>query len=210
MTDIDTAKTPSAVEIPARMQALPRDPRGYPVPFVVLIDKDGAHFALNADEKKVACRVHDLCSICGQKLLRGRWFTQGPGSALHVTGAYIDPPMHGECIAYALKVCLYLAAPRYLRLIGMAQAKAVPSRTFIDHTPGNTRPDYFVAVMATGQHLNIRGNYVPHRPYARLQIWQHGVKLLDGGRDIALRVQKAYDAADVIRPPLNVLLHDGG
>jgi hypothetical protein len=155
---------PLAVGIPTRMQGLPRDPRGYPVPFIVLIDQGGAHFALNAREKTAACRLYDLCSICGQKLLRGRWFTQGPGSALHETGAYIDPPMHGECIAYALKVCPYLAAPRYLRLISMAQAKAVPGRTFIDHTPGNTRPDYFVAVMTTGQHLNIHGNYVPHRP----------------------------------------------
>jgi hypothetical protein len=34
------------------------------------------------------------------------------------------------------------------------------------------------------------------------------LKLLDGGRDIALRVQKAYDAADVTRPPLDVLLQD--
>jgi hypothetical protein len=196
-------------DIPTRMQALPRGSRGYPVPFVVMIDQDGAaHFALNANEKKVACRVHDLCGICGQKLLRGRWFTQGPGSALHETGAYIDPPMHGECIAYALRVCPYLAAPKYLRMIAMAQAKGVPDRTFIDHTPGQTRPDYFVAVMVTAQHCNALGHYVPRRPYARIQIWQHGVKLLDGGPAVALRVQRAYDTAGVIRPPLDVLLQE--
>jgi hypothetical protein len=194
--------------IPARMQGLPRDSRGYLVPFVVMIDQGGAaHFALNAEEKKVACRVHDLCGICGQKLLRGRWFTQGPGSALHATGAYIDPPMHGECIAYALRVCPYLAAPKYMRMIAMAQAEAVPDRTFINHTPGQTRPSYFVAVMATGQRLNLFGHYVPRRPYARIQIWQHGVKLLDGGSAVALRLQQAYEAAGAIRPPLDVLLH---
>jgi hypothetical protein len=193
--------------IPSRMAALPRDSRGYAVPFLVLIDDSGqARFALNDDGKEVACRAHDLCSICGQKLLRGRWFTQGPGSALHEDGAYIDAPMHGECITYALRICPYLAAPKYLRLVSGAQAAAVPNRTFVNPTPDNTRPDYFVAVMATAQHCNAFGHYVPRRPYARIQIWQHGVKLLDGGRDVALRVQAAYDAAGVTRPPLDALL----
>jgi hypothetical protein len=118
--------------------------------------------------------------------------------------------MHGECIEFALRVCPYLAAPTYARMIGWSQAAAVPDRTFIDHTPEETRPDYFVAVMATGQRVGAQGNYHPRRPYARIQIWRHGAKLLDGGRDVALRVQAAYDAAGVIRPPLGVLVTAAG
>jgi hypothetical protein len=192
--------------VPGRMRALPRDPRGYPVPFVVLIEDGLPRFALNAHEKQAACLRRDLCSICGQRLLRGRWFVQGPGSALHADGAYIDAPTHGECVEFALKVCPYLAASKYMRMVAAAQAAEVPDRTFVNPTTDNTRPDYFVAVMATAQHCNRFGHFVPHRPYTRLQIWRQGVKLLDGGPAVAQRVQAAYDAAGVIRPPLEALL----
>jgi hypothetical protein len=101
------------VPIPALMKERQVDPRGYPIPWNVLVDSTGkAHFTIN-DESLRQMAIRDrLCPICGHRLWRGMWFVGGPGSALHEHGAYIDPPMHKPCAEYALKVCPYLAAPR--------------------------------------------------------------------------------------------------
>ena len=62
---------PNATPIPTRMAHLPRDHRGYPVPWAVFTDSNGrAHFQINDDRKRVHCLTHDCCPICGKKLSR--------------------------------------------------------------------------------------------------------------------------------------------
>ena len=101
---------PVDVPIPERMQHLDRDGRGYVIPWTVFRDSKGkAHFTINDENRRQTVIGRDCCPICAAKLLRGRWFVGGPGSAFHERGAYIDPPMHRECVVYALKVCPYLA-----------------------------------------------------------------------------------------------------
>ena len=82
------------VPLPERMQRLDKDQRGLPIPFIVQLDAATGrqYFTINDERKVEACRQHDLCAICGQKLLRGRWFVGGPASAFHEHGCYIDTP----------------------------------------------------------------------------------------------------------------------
>lgn len=108
------------VEIPRRMRTLPRDPRGYPVPYVVLLDKRGApQFTINDVRRSMKCEREGLCSICGKRFerdLMGRrllWFVGGSRCFLHPDGAFLDGPNHLECAEYALRVCPFLAARRY-------------------------------------------------------------------------------------------------
>lgn len=109
------------VELPRRMRTLARDPRGYPIPFIVLIDKSGQpQFTINDHSRTEECRRKRLCSICGKRFDRNPvtfreefWFVGGSRCFLHEHGAFLDPPVHYECAEYALRVCPFLAARRY-------------------------------------------------------------------------------------------------
>ena len=165
-----------------RLDKLPRDPRGYIIPFVVYRDRDGRpHFTINDDVRRAHVLKEDRCPICAGKLLRGRWFVGGPASAFHQRGAYIDPPMHSECAHYALVTCPYLAAPNWSKRIDAATLPPGEAPVLLDPTMIPERPDYFVAVLATGQRLvpgNIHQSYiVPKRPYLRVEFWRRGQQI---------------------------------
>jgi len=175
------------VPIPKKMRGLGKDARGYPIPFVVLLDTDGApHFAINDDRRIARCIGERRCAICGSRLPRLLWFVGGPASAFHVDGCYRDTAMHHECMRYALQVCPYLAAPKYLGRIDAAGLdpaklpKGCPA-LFLDPTLIPERPPLFVAVASIGQKLIRRdegGFYLqPLRPYTAVEFWRHG-KLL--------------------------------
>lgn len=174
------------VPIPDRMKALPFDRRGLPVPVTVYVDHDGKpHFTINDEAKRQHMIMDDRCSICGGKLLRGRWFVGGPMSAFDPEGAYIDPPMHHECAHYALRVCPYLAAPSYSKRVDdRTLGKERDDLILIDPTMIAERPEYFVAVLARGQDLVIYEKPVlmvryikPRRPYIRVEHWRHGRRI---------------------------------
>lgn len=179
-----------AVPIPARMAKLKLDARGYPVPFIVLVDAAGiAQFTINDGRKTELARRLNLCGICGTKLFRGHWFVGGPISALHLHGVYFDGPLHSECARFALQVCPWLAAPKYAKRIEDARMKPenVPEGIgqLVDPTVMNHRPSCFVAVMAIG-HEFVNGHYRPNRPYRTIEFWRQGKRLSDAeGRDLA-------------------------
>jgi hypothetical protein len=167
-----------AVELPSRMQSLDRDARGFPIPFVVFRDSDGTpHFTINDHRKVILCIADDRCAICGQTLLRGRWFIGGPQSAFHEHGAYIDPPIHRECAEYALQTCPYLAARSYSKRIDLKtldRSKAPDSMIFVDPTLDPARPETFVAVMSSDATRTAEGYFRPRRPYINVTYWRKG------------------------------------
>lgn len=164
--------------IPDRMKHLERDHRGYPIPWTVFRDNDNKpQFTINDTIKVIRCKQEDLCAICGVKLLRGRWFIGGPMSALHPHGAYIDPPLHHECMQFAASTCPYLVSSKYTKRIDAAKldpAKVKGALTFVDPTMDPTRPEFFIAVMAIGQHETPNGYLTPDRPYRRMEWWREG------------------------------------
>lgn len=188
------------VPIPDRMKHLPLDRRGYPIPATVMIDDDGkAHFSVNVENIRQRLIKEDRCPICGGKLLRGRWSVGGPASAFHEHGAYIDPPMHYECVRYAMQVCPYLAMPSYTKRIddkGVDYSK-VPGDIIIqtDPTMIDNRPDPFVMVMHVGQEwAPFEGGWgvqyiKPKRPHRRYEFWSKGVEL---PQEEGMRLAKAY------------------
>lgn len=135
-----------AVPIPRTMEHLPRDKRGYPIPAGIWFDENNEpHFTINDEEKRQKVLVEERCGICHKKLFRGKWFVGGPLSCYSVNGRYIDPPMHRECAEYALKVCPYLAAPRYAGRIDIRKVpKTQTGQIFSDPTMIPDRPDIFV------------------------------------------------------------------
>lgn len=172
------------VPIPYRMKHLPLDKRGYPIPVGVWRDSNGTpHFTINEESRRITNLYRHLCPICGMMLFRGCWFVGGPGSAFHKMGCYIDPPMHKECMDYALQVCPYLAAPYYSKRI---DARLVPKkdkegRLFVDNTVDPNRPAVFVAVMSvkTSVFKGQNGSLFvkPIRPYRSVEYWRYGKQI---------------------------------
>lgn len=136
------------VPVPERMEHLPRDRRGYPIPWNVMRDNAGEPlFTVNDDRMAWKALEELLCPICGGALEIGDlWWVGGPLSAFHPDGAYFDSPMHKECSSYALQVCPHLAAPKYTkRLDGIPGLKnGVPFDVAVDPTIMPDRPVVFV------------------------------------------------------------------
>lgn len=143
----------ASIELPMRMRSLRKDPRGFPIPFIVMIDKTGMpQFTISDQHKVHACITKRLCSICGRRLDKtGRnfdlWLIGGARCFLHEHGAFLDPPMHRECGEYSLRVCPFLAARSYSKRIDDAKLKpgALPDNMILaqaDHmTP--SQPERF-------------------------------------------------------------------
>lgn len=183
------------VPAPKRMAHLDRDERGYPIPAMVFRDETGRpHFTINNEADRFILLMDDKCSICGEKLLRLRWFVGGPLSAFHKHGSYMDPPLHRECMHYALQVCPYLALPSYTKRIDARTVRdPEPNRIFLDSTQIPERPVVFVCVGATGQSIRNTGDplspiYVtPKRPYKAIEYWREGRQISEADAMAFLR-----------------------
>jgi len=184
--------TQTAIEVPKRLRKRPKDPRGYPIPYVALVDKGKrAHFTISDQMRVLEVATKGLCGLCGDKLKdegKGAWFIGGPICFTHPQGAFLDPAMHEDCARYAVQVCPYLAAPRY--------AKRIDDKTL---TPGaldadmviaghpmvaDDRPAVFVlgscagyAVTQTGPQTIVLRN--PEQDWQVLEMWLHGRQVLD-------------------------------
>lgn len=175
----------ATIPVPKKMRALERDRRGYPIPFIILRDTDGRpHFTINDSVRHRRCLTEKRCPVCGTKLDRPLWLVGGPLSAFHEHGAYLDSALHYECMAYALQVCPYLAAPVYSGRIDTATISPdkVPDgcRIFLDPTMIEERPVLFVAVAANKQFVNYTGlmpTVLPQRPFIAVEYWRAGLKL---------------------------------
>lgn len=188
------------ITIPSHLSHLDVDHRGYPVPVNVARDHDGRpRFAVNDTRVREQLFAEDLCSICGRKLLRGRWSIGGPGGVLHENGVLLDPPVHRECAEFALEVCPYLAAPSYGRSVVGLEANSVrleKGQLLHNPTVHDNRPPIFVAAMHVGQTLcrhpdgTVR-SMRPKRPYRSVEFWRQGVRLPD---DEGIRIAQDYIA----------------
>ncbi len=170
------------VPIPERMSLLELDPRGYPVPYTVLVDDEGRpQFAANDGERRFRCIVNKLCQICGKKLDKELWFVGGPGSSFHEDGCFLDPAMHHECATYALQVCPHLAMRTYRTRPFEAKVSGISTDALLlDPTIDPRRPEVFVAVMAFGQSVggSLEGSFIkPLRPYHAVEFWREGKRL---------------------------------
>jgi hypothetical protein len=89
--------------MPPRVAALPRDPRGYPVPFAAAEDGGRPLLGLLSLPKLLACHRRRLCLVCGGPLGELACFVGGPGSVRgHTFG---EAPGHPDCALYAVRAC---------------------------------------------------------------------------------------------------------
>lgn len=178
-----------AVEVPPKMRLLPRDKRGYPIPWLVQRDLTGRpFFVMNDSMKTMACGRRGLCSICGRKLERDVWLIGGPGAAFHEHGAYLDPPMHHQCATYALKVCPYLGT-RYTGRIDavlLKHGKWDPRmRIITEDLTLPEQPPFFVlgrtskATFRWDVENGDNPRFHPKRPWLAVEFWVWGQQITE-------------------------------
>lgn len=99
--------------IPMRMVDLPRDERGYPVPWFVAW-KDGAPEFRCTEQEKIIQAVRDrLCWVCGKPHDRLATYVIGPMCAVNRTSA--EPPSHRLCAEFSAVACPFLSRPKAKR-----------------------------------------------------------------------------------------------
>lgn len=111
------ALRPELERVPQRMQHLPIDDRGYPVPwFVAWIELDGKRVpefrAMDGQKLRRAVR-EKLCWVCGGKLGSYMTFVIGPMCAISRTSS--EPPSHRECGEWSARNCPFLSRPQMVR-----------------------------------------------------------------------------------------------
>jgi hypothetical protein len=99
--------------LPARMQTLPLDARGYPVPWFVSWEHGVPEFRA-MDGAKLRRAIRDrLCWVCGHPLGRYLAFVVGPMCGINRTSA--EPPSHLECAEWSARNCPFLSRPHMVR-----------------------------------------------------------------------------------------------
>lgn len=172
--------------IPDQLKHLPIY-RGFPVPFVVLVDAEGTpHFKVNDTEKDLLCVTKKICHICGKKLDEF-WFVGGHISAFAPNGAFNDGALHKECALYALKVCPYMAHNQYKAINSMVAMESIASKIkgdvplLYNPTQSMARLDFFVLAQAKSYRVKpIPPGItvcIPQRPYLQVEYWKEGQRI---------------------------------
>jgi len=191
------------VEIPPKMQHLKRDKRGYPIPSIILIDKDGQpNFIVNNDVEVMRHLAEKRCHVCGLQLHDDMWMIGGPKSAFNPRGAFIDGPVHKECGEYALQVCPYLAVSNYKGKQTMDDIDAgkfdVPEGrvlAFVNPTQDQNRVPFFAFVKVGSYKVRLREPVtkivVPEKPYLEEEFWNDGVRIPNDNPDVVRIVEES-------------------
>lgn len=123
--------------IPSRISTLPRDQRGFPIPWFVAFIDGVADFRVVDVEKTKRAIAESRCFICGEALGRFGAFIVGPMCVVNRVSA--EPPSHRECAVWSVRACPWLlnpSAPRRETNVPEGVAEAGPDGSMIRRNPG--------------------------------------------------------------------------
>ena len=120
--------------MPARIARLPRDERGYPIPWFVATVNGQAEFRLASAAKFREAIQQRVCWVCGMWLYKERTFVVGPMSAISRTHG--EPPCHAECAEFSVRACPFLTRPAAIRREANLPADTFSAGNALDRNPG--------------------------------------------------------------------------
>jgi hypothetical protein len=116
--------------LPPRMLGLPKDERGFVVPwFVDWLDGKPEFRAMDPDKYRRAIK-EKLCWVCGQRLGVNVCFVAGPMCGINRTSS--EPPSHLECARWSAQNCPFLSNPRQVR----REDETINNACLRDNAPG--------------------------------------------------------------------------
>jgi hypothetical protein len=131
---IPLSKTLRGTHIPERVLALPRDARGFPIPWFVHRDRNGPDFRIIGRGRLHDAIQQNLCWICGHHLARTKAFVIGPMCTVNRVSA--EPPSHRSCAMFAAAGCPFLTRPAMSRNEkGMEETQELGGY-MLKHNPG--------------------------------------------------------------------------
>lgn len=104
---------PKMPPLPPRIAKLPRNARGYPVPFFVAWINGVPDFRMVRPEVIRECVRKSLCWICGETLGAQSTFAIGPMCCVNRNNA--EPPSHRACAEFAAQACPFMLNPGMVR-----------------------------------------------------------------------------------------------
>jgi len=122
---------------PGRIDRLPRNKAGYPVPWFVATISGLPDFRIIKPGAIQEARARKLCWVCGTPFGRqeDRAFVIGPMCAVNRVSA--EPPSHRDCAVYSATRCPFLTRPDMVRRDRHIPADAVaPAGISIRRNPG--------------------------------------------------------------------------
>jgi hypothetical protein len=123
--------------IPRRMQSLPVEARGYPVPWFVEWINGVPDFRVMDRRKWGLSLRFGHCWLCGEPVGASRTFVIGPMCG--VTRTTSEPANHLECAEFAAKACPFMTLPRAkYRIAGLPSGHIEAAGMPIDRNPGVT------------------------------------------------------------------------
>lgn len=121
--------------IPARIERLKRDKRGYPVPFFVHWEDGVPLFPVADPVKMKRAMTAELCWICGERLGAYKAFVVGPMCCVNRLSA--EPPCHFECAEFAVRNCPFMVYPKVKRSLDPEDRRyEAPGGVMIERNPG--------------------------------------------------------------------------
>jgi hypothetical protein len=130
------------IKLPQRLSGRPRDRRGYPIPYLAVVQEDGTPDFRISDAKRWVKVVNERrCALCGKLLGREIAFVGGPKSMAH--RLFTDPGMHRDCAEYALKVCPFLAAPHFKYAESLRAIADTDMAVVVNENVPTERPEAF-------------------------------------------------------------------
>lgn len=104
------------MRIPARLEGIPRDRRGYPIIASVSREGDTVDFGSLSERRKLVLATFDLCAVCGMPFGRDtRWQVTMVSDGTDDDRVFSEGPVHEICALYAAQVCPFVSSP-YARL----------------------------------------------------------------------------------------------
>ncbi|RXT29349.1 hypothetical protein B5P46_11750 [Rhizobium leguminosarum] len=95
--------------MPDRIKVLPRNDRGFPIPYFAAEIDGKRDFRIVSPDKMAHAVRNDLCWVCGVRLGKYKAFVIGPMCGINRTIA--DPPSHRECAIFSALNCPFLSSP---------------------------------------------------------------------------------------------------
>ena len=121
-------------DMPERVKRLPRDHRGFPIPWFVHWQDGEPDFRVIAPRKLMNAFRTSRCWICGEPLGVHRVHLIGPMCLVNRVTS--EPPSHRACAEFAAKACPFLTRPRMRRNEKDLPAGRTIAGIHIDRNPG--------------------------------------------------------------------------
>lgn len=171
--------------IPSRVNRLPKDRRGFPVPWFVFWENGEPLFPVMDHGKLGQAIRHRKCWICGEQLGKFFAFVIGPMCAVNRINS--EPPSHVDCALFAARNCPFLVNPKQKRIVtqdgteivsrdkkidvaGARDAAGIP----IDRNPGVCAVWTTTSYKTFRPHGGNQGVLFDLGPMERLSFFAHG------------------------------------